>query len=66
MILYKYIIIELELQNLIWFSLLKLNNDPFNSKEHILFIYISKPIWVIFVALNVLSVELQNIFEAQK
>jgi hypothetical protein len=35
---------------------------PFILKEHILLI--SKPIWTIFVALNALSVKLQNIFEA--
>jgi hypothetical protein len=37
---------------------------PFISKEHILFI--SKPIWAIFVALNALSVKLQNFMEVQK
>jgi hypothetical protein len=37
---------------------------PFTSKEHILFI--SKPIWVIFAALNALIVELENIFEEKK
>jgi hypothetical protein len=36
---------------------------PFTSEEHILFN--SKPIWVIFVALDAISVELQNIWEAQ-
>jgi hypothetical protein len=28
-------------------------------------LFISKPIWVIFMALNVLGVELQNLFEVQ-
>jgi hypothetical protein len=37
---------------------------PFILEEHILLI--SKPIWAIFVALNVLSVELKNILEAKK
>jgi hypothetical protein len=37
---------------------------PFTLEEHIMLI--SKPIQAIFVALNVLSVELQNIFETQK
>jgi hypothetical protein len=37
---------------------------PFTLKKHILLIL--KTILVIFVALNVLSVELQNIFEAQR
>jgi hypothetical protein len=37
---------------------------PFISKEHILLI--KKLIQVIFVTLNALSVELQNIFETQR
>jgi hypothetical protein len=37
---------------------------PFASKEHILFI--SKPIEMIFLALNLLSVKIQNLLEAQK
>jgi hypothetical protein len=36
----------------------------FISKKHILFI--SKPIWMIFVALNVLKVELQIFLEVPK
>jgi hypothetical protein len=43
-------------------SFISLNNimTPFTSKKHILLN--SKPIWVIFVALDALNVELQNIF----
>jgi hypothetical protein len=33
---------------------------PFTSYEHILLI--SKPIWMIFVALDALGVKLQNLF----
>jgi len=36
---------------------------PITSEEHILLI--SKPIWIIFVDLDALGVELQNLFEAQ-
>jgi len=37
---------------------------PFTSKKHILFI--SKPIWMIFVTLDVLSVKSKYVFEVQK
>ncbi len=37
---------------------------PFTLDEHILLI--SKPIWMFFVDLDVLGVELHNHFEAQK
>ncbi len=50
----------------IQFGFFSLNQTmtPFTLEEHIMLI--SKPIQAIFVALNVLSVELQNIFETQK
>jgi hypothetical protein len=35
---------------------------PFTSEEHMLFI--SKPIWMIFVDLDELGVKIQNLFEA--
>jgi hypothetical protein len=47
----------------IGFLCLNQTMTPFTSKEHILLI--SKPIEAIFVALNLLSVEVQNLLETQ-
>jgi hypothetical protein len=71
--LYKYVTKKLKLQNSIWFSLLKLNNDPLHFRKTYLAHFKTNlnnfcdfecakcrtTIWVIVVALNVLSVELQ-------
>jgi len=62
--LYKYVIKELEFQNSIWFSLLKLNNDAPHFRK-IDFAHFKTNLSD-FVALNVLSVKLQNISQVQR
>jgi hypothetical protein len=64
LVLYKYVIKELELQNSIWFSLLKPNNDPLHFRKTYLAHF--KTNLSDFVALNMLSVKLQNIFDTQR
>jgi len=55
---------NLSSKTLFGFLCLNQTMTPFISKDHILLI--SKPIEAIFVALNSLSVEVQNLLEAQK
>jgi hypothetical protein len=58
--LYKYVTKKLELQNSIWFFLLKLNNDPLHFKKTYLTHF--KTNLSNFCALNVLSVKTTKYF----